>query len=91
MHRPVTDLIQLFMRVNHSDYFAALGYLSLYNKTANQFEKEKIKEQVYAVLEKWKVKYPLMNVKIENINYENLVNFNHSFSTEIELLNTEPK
>jgi hypothetical protein len=91
MPRPITDLIQLFMRVNHGDYFTALGYSSLYNKTANQFEKEKIKERVFAILEKWKVKYPLMTVKIENINYENLVNFNHSFSTEIELLNTEPK
>jgi hypothetical protein len=91
MPRPITDLIHLFMRVNHSDYFTALGYPSLYNKTANQFEKEKIKDQVYKILEKWKVKYPMMTVKIENINYENLVNFNHSFSTEIELLNTEPK
>jgi hypothetical protein len=89
--KPVTELINLFMRVNHGDYFAALGYPGLYNKPTNKFEKEKIKEQVYSILEKWKAKYPLMAVKADTINYDNLVNFNHSFSTEIELLNTEPK
>lgn len=32
-----------------------------------------------------------MDVKTQNLRYDNLVNFNHTFTNEMEFLNLEPK
>jgi hypothetical protein len=88
--RMITDFFHLYMRVNYGDYFQALGFNTIYfDPSKNSFNSEKIIEQVKAILGKWKNKYPNADFKAQNLRFDNLVNFNQTFTTEIEYLNME--
>ena len=89
--KAITELFHLYMMVNYSDYFTALGYKRYYDPAQNKFESEYIIERIKAIQESWKDKYPLMDFKTQNLRFDNLVNFCHSFTTEMEFLNTDPK
>jgi hypothetical protein len=87
----ITELVHLFMMVNYPDYFHALGFKRYYDPVKNQFASQEIIEKIKAIQEKWKEKYPVMDFKTQNLRFDNLVNFDHSFTTEMEVLNTDPK
>ena len=88
----ITELFHLFMRVNHGDYFKALGYKkTYYDVSSNQFASEDIMDEIKEIQVRWKEKYPLLDFKTQNLKFDNLVNFNHSFTVEMENLNTESK
>ena len=89
--RVITELFHLFMMVNYPDYFAALGYDRYYDPAKNKFESEEIIEKIKTIQGKWKEKYPLLEFKTQNLRFDNLVNFDFTFTNEIEFLNTEPK
>jgi len=89
--RVITELFHLFMMVNYSDYFAALGYPRYYDPGKNKFEQEDIIEKIRSIQQNWKDKYPLLEFKTQNLRFDNLVNFDQTFTTEMEFLNTEPK
>jgi hypothetical protein len=90
--RAITELFHLFMMVNYSNYFEALGFKDkLYDPTGQRFAQGMIIERIKQVQEKWKTKYPYMNFRTENLNFANLVNFDLSFTNELELLNMEGK
>ncbi len=89
--RVITELFHVFMMVNYPDYFAALGYTRYYDPAKNKFESEEIIEKIKTIQERWKEKYPMMEFKTQNLRFDNLVNFDHSFTTEMEFLNTDPK
>lgn len=87
--RPVSALFELFMRVNYSDYFAELGYSKLWD--GDKFDTESIAQTVQSITEAWKSKFPALVFRTENIRYQNLMEFNHSFTNEIEFLNLDNK
>ncbi|HEV8285392.1 MAG TPA: hypothetical protein VGQ09_13840 [Chitinophagaceae bacterium] len=88
--RPVTELFHLFMMVNYGEYFKALGFnANYYNPETKQFDADKITDRIKQIINTWKAKYPNLKMKLENIRYDNMVNFNVSFTTEIEYLNVE--
>ena len=87
----ISELIHLFMMVNYADYFAALGYERYYDPVKNQFASAEIIERIKMIQAKWKDKYPLMDFRIQNLRFDNLVNFDYTFTTEMEFLNTDPK
>ncbi|HEV7781967.1 MAG TPA: hypothetical protein VGO58_11920 [Chitinophagaceae bacterium] len=90
--KAITELIHLYMMVNYADYFTALGYMHrFYNPDTKQFDSEEIVERIKQIQFTWKEKYPLMDFKTQNLKFDNLVNFNFSFTTEMEFLNTDPK
>ena len=90
--RPVTEFFQLFMMVNHNEYFKALGFNNEYYKAeTKQFDADKIADRIKDIINTWKAKYPNLKMKMENIRYDSLVSFNVSFTTEIEYLNLETK
>ncbi len=89
--KAITELVHLYMMVNYSDYFAALGYKRYYDPAKNQFASEDIIEKIKATQERWKDKYPLMDFKTQNLRFDNLVNFDYSFTNEMEFLNMEAK
>ncbi len=89
--RVITELFHLFMMVNHPEYFAALGYKTYYDPAKNKFGSEEIIAQIKVIQERWKEKYPLLEFKTQNLRFDNLVNFNFTFTNEMEFLNTEPK
>lgn len=90
--RIITEFFHLFMTVNYADYFISLGYKEVYyNASKNQFDAQGITGKIKEIQNGWKDKFPLMDFKTQNLKFDNLVSFNHSFTSEIGFLNTEPK
>jgi hypothetical protein len=89
--RVITEFFHLFMIINYPDYFAALGYSRYYDPVNNKFEQAEIIEKIKTIQERWKDKFPLIDFKIQNLKFDNLVNFDFTFTTEMESLNTDPK
>ncbi len=88
--KAITELFHLYMMINYSDYFAALGYTTLYYDPAkNKFDEEKIMDRIKTIQLTWKEKYPLMDFKTQNLRFDNLVNFDLTFTNEMEFLNME--
>jgi hypothetical protein len=86
--KPLSDLFRLFMHINYSDYFTALGFSeTLYDPSLNRFEEESIGDQVEEIIMTWQQKYPRLQFKVKNLRYSNLVAFNDSFTAEIEKMN----
>lgn len=86
--KPLSDLFRLFMQINHADYFTELGFASgYYNEVTNDFDEDKIRQRIEDIVVVWKHKYTKLEFKINSLRYDNLVNFNNSFTTEISLLN----
>lgn len=90
--RVITEFFHLFMMANHSEYFNALGYKTgYYEPKENRFAAQSIIDKIKDIQSQWKDKFPLMDFKTQNLKFDNLVNFNQTFTTEIEFLNTEAK
>lgn len=88
--RMITDLFHLYMRVNHGDFFKALGFKEqYYDEGKNEFNQVAISDKIRAIREKWKSKYPNADYKVQNLRFDTLVNFNQTFTTEIEFLNMD--
>jgi hypothetical protein len=88
--RMITELFHLFMMINYPDYFIALGFReSYYDQVKNHFDTQAITERIKEIQEKWKDKYPRADLKIQNLKFDNLVNFDFTFTNELELLNME--
>lgn len=88
--RPVSDLFLVFMKVNHSEYFKAMGSREwYYNPAKSDFNTKAIGYKIQDITEEWKDKYPKIQFRTEALRFDNLVNFNHSFVNEISLLNLE--
>lgn len=86
--RSVTQLIEVFMQVNYPEYFKTLGYAqALYMPVANKFDQELITTRIRQIQNQWRQKYPLMNFNVAQLSFTSLQKFNHSFTTQIELLN----
>ncbi len=90
--RAVTELIHLYMEVNYPDYFTALGYnKKLYDRAGNRFDTRGISDEIKNIRNRWKDKFPKMDFKTQNLRFDTLVNFDLSFTKEMELLITEDK
>ncbi|MFN8291899.1 MAG: hypothetical protein U0U70_16695 [Chitinophagaceae bacterium] len=90
--RAITELYHLYMRVNYPDFFKAMGFQTLYyDAAANKFDSELITEEIKNIQARWKEKYPLMDFKTQNLRFDNLVNFCHTFTNEMEFLNLDSK
>jgi hypothetical protein len=88
--RPVTELIQLFMMVNYPTFFEELGFKTGYfNPGTGEYNKEAIIQTIEGIETSWKNKYPDLKMKTEKLVFDNGLEFNQSFTNEIELLNLE--
>lgn len=88
--RMITDFFHLYMRVNYGDYFRALGFKEMYyDPYKNQFDQDGIVSKIRAINEKWRSKYPNSDFKFQNLRFDTLVNFNHTFTNELEFLNMD--
>ena len=88
--RPLSDLFRLFMQINYSEYFNALGFQTLYyNEEKNQFNQDVIDDKIDSIIYYWKPKYQALAFKTKKLKFDTLVNFNQSFLQEIAELNFE--
>jgi hypothetical protein len=86
--RIITDLFDVFMRVNYVDFFRALGFKETYYN-GNSIDAEAVIGKIKEIQNYWRPKYPNADFKTQNLRFDNLVNFNHTFTNEIEFLNME--
>lgn len=92
MPRVITELFHLYMMINYAEYFTDLGFgNSYYDAKNNRFNQQTILDKIATIQGRWREKYPLLNIKSENLRFNSLVSFNTSFTTELSLLNTETK
>ncbi len=90
MPKVITELFHLYMMINYSEYFTALGYTNIpYDAARNKFDTEEINDRIKAIQSKWKDKYPNMDFKTPNLRYDSLVNFDLTFTNEVEFLNMD--
>lgn len=88
--RPITELFEIFMRVNYPDYFTSLGQKNiLYNCQMKSFNISAINSNIEKVIAAWKAKYPKMTFNTSNLNYMSLMSFNESFTTQIQNFNMD--
>ena len=86
--KPLSDLVLLFMQINYREYFEVLGFtVPYYDAAANRFDPEAIRQRIEEILEAWKPKYPKLVFRMETLQFNNLVAFNSSYTTEITFLN----
>ncbi len=85
---PVTALLQLFMRINHGEYFRELGFApDYYNAESNQFMDEEIVEEIRGIVNTWKPKYPKLEFNSTRLRFTSITDFNLSFCNEVAALN----
>jgi hypothetical protein len=90
--KPLSELFQLFMEVNYPDYFTSLGFQDEYfDGSKNKFNSEAIIETINNTQTRWRKKYPKLDFKTTNLKFDNKVNFNYSFTHELENLNFDSK
>ncbi len=88
--RAVTEFFHLFMMINHSEYFKALGLnASYYNPETKEFDTDMILDRIRQIVNTWKSKYPNLKLRMENLKYDSLVSFNVSYTNEIEFFNLD--
>ena len=63
--------------------------LSYFDAFKNEFDSEGIIEKIKEIQSKWKNKYPNLDFKTQNLRFDNLVNFDYTFVTEIQYLNMD--
>lgn len=90
--KPLTEFFQLFMMVNYPDYFSELGFTAVYyNPITKTFNQESILRRIEEIQDAWKIKYPGMKMRPEKLKFDSVLNFNQTFTGEIEFLNLEVK
>lgn len=86
--KPLSDLFRLFMQVNYGAYFKALGFgTTYYDAPANRFNVDEIKETINEIMTTWKAKYPKMEFRTNMLRFEDLLQFNTSFTLEVTQMN----
>jgi len=90
--KPLSELFLVLMRVNYADYFTSLGFTdAYYDAEKNKFDEKQIIEKINNIQEQWRKKHPLLAFNTHYLKFDNLLNFNHSFTAELELLNFDIK
>lgn len=86
----VSEYFQLMMEVNYSEYFNSLGFtLAYYNPARQKFDPYAIENEIDRITRRWKEKFSQLNFRTSRLKYDNLVNFNHSFTSELSELNLD--
>ena len=90
--RPMSELFLLIMKVNYADYFTSLGFgEEYYDDQKNKFAESGIIDKINSIQQGWRKKYPQLNFKTQQLRFDSLLSFNHSFTSELELLNFDNK
>lgn len=90
--KPISDLYLILMKVSYAAFFRDLGFSpALYNSETGEFNVSTIEQQVETIINSWKEKYPQLAFKTENLKYDSLLSFTHSFTAEVEFVNTEAR
>ncbi len=88
--KPLSALHQVFMQVNHSNFFKDLGFSpAYYDLVKSTFNTEAITDAIHSIIQSWKPKYPSLNFNTRKLKFDGLVQFNQSFVEEVSKLKTD--
>lgn len=88
----MSQLFELFMQANYPEFFTSLGFSEQYYDDAKKkFDSDAIIGRVTEIQNMWKRKFPLLNFNVNNLRFDNRLNFNHSFTNELQLLNFDAR
>src|SRR5690606_16927942 len=86
--RPLTEMFQVMMEMNHPDYFREIGYAyTLYDNATRQFRIAETERILMNIVRRWKGKYPGLVFPCEKLSFQSLYAFNRSFSEMIASIN----
>ncbi|MBL7766784.1 MAG: hypothetical protein JNJ58_11860 [Chitinophagaceae bacterium] len=88
--KPVSDLFRLYMHINYGEFFQELGFKENYYKN-EEFAVTDIKNKIQEIIREFKDKYPHLKLDTDRLNFNNLIDFDLSFLTEILALNFDNK
>lgn len=88
--KPITQLFTLYMQVNYSDFFLALGY-NLPYRNGESLHIQSIRTRIQEIIQEDKDRYPKLNIQLEKLKFSFLEEFNLSFLREIATLNFDAK
>lgn len=78
----------IYMRVNHNDYFSAMGFLPpMFDPATNRLDEDAISNSIEEVNRDWKAKYTQLRFDPKSVNFSSLLKFNQSFLNAISSLN----
>lgn len=78
----------IYMRVNHNDYFSAMGFLPpMFDPATNRLDEDAISNAIEDVNREWKAKYTQLRFDPKSLNFSSLLKFNQSFLNAISSLN----
>lgn len=88
--RPISALFEIFMEINHSKFFFAFynGY-NFYEPQRQHFYIHRIEREIIQVEKIWKTKYPNFRFAVEKLEYNNLLEFNLSFTKIVSSINLD--
>jgi hypothetical protein len=89
MPRPLTEMFTVLMRVNNPDYFAETGFSQAFIDDKGLPIPAAITTALKNICATWNDKHPKLNFNTDKLKFDSLVNFNFSFTGEVELLNFE--
>ncbi|HMC99050.1 MAG TPA: hypothetical protein VKH37_02825, partial [Ferruginibacter sp.] len=88
----MSQLFELLMHVNYQDYFTSLGFgEQYYDDVKKRFDSDDIIDRIMEIQNAWKKKYPLLDFKTQNLKFDSKLNFNFTFTNELQNLNFESK
>jgi hypothetical protein len=78
------------MMVNYPTFFEELGFKTGYfNPETGEYNKEAIIQAIENIEAAWRTKYPDLKMRTEKLVFDNVLEFNQSFTNEVEALNLE--
>ncbi len=81
MPKPLMDLYKIFMRINYAQYFSDLGFDNpYYDVNTKRFNSQNIEDDIMHIMKVWVLKFPKLSFPATKLKYENLLEFNHSFT-----------
>lgn len=87
LHQLAYDLLMVFWRVLNTEYFYGLGFREmLYNDSLGVFAKDKIADEINAIVGRYYAEYPGLKFDVDRLSYESQASFACSFLIEFKNL-----
>lgn len=88
--RPITELFEVFMRINYPEFFNSLGLKDgYYDPATKTFNQRAINNSINRIVSSWRSKYPRLYFNTAALSYTNLMSFIESFTIQVRNLNLE--
>ena len=86
MYPSLHGLLHLLVQIQHSDFFAELGFEPLYDTQSGRFEKRTIIQQLSRCIKPYQEQFPQLEAFGDALNFSDLEKFSYSFLLQVKHL-----